>query len=294
MYFWVVAREGSIVRASEQLRLAQPTLSGQIRALEEALGQKLFTRSGRGIVLTDFGRLVYRHADEIFKLGNELLQVTKGRPVGRPIKFQVGVVDVVPKLVVYRLLEPALRLPEAVHIICREDRQERLLADLALHELDLVLSDTPLTPGGKIKAYHHLLGECGVTLVGVPSLIEAHREPFPQSLNQAPFLLPMEGTVLRRALDNWFAARQLQPRIVGEFEDSATLKTFGQAGAGLFAIPSIIEKEVLRQYQIRILHRIPEIRERFYAITVERKLKHPAVVAISETARQETFGSGPV
>jgi LysR family transcriptional activator of nhaA len=289
-YFWTVAREGSIAKASEQLRLAQPTISGQLRALEESLGQKLFARQGRGLVLTDFGRMVYQHADEIFTLGRELTAAIKGQPTGRPLRFVVGVADVMPKMVAYRLLEPALRLAEPVRIVCREGRPDRLLADLAVHALDLVLADRPVTTTVKVRAFNHLLGECGVTFFATPELASRHRHRFPASLDGAPMLLPSVETSVRRALDQWFEARNVRPSIVGEFDDSALLKAFGQAGVGLFPVPTVVEKEVRRQTGARVIGRTEEVRERFYAITAERKLKHPAVVAISETARQETFG----
>jgi LysR family transcriptional activator of nhaA len=290
LYFWVVAREGSIARASEQLHLAQPTISGQIRSLEESFGQKLFARSGRGLVLTEFGRMVYQHADEIFKLGQELTEAVKGRPSGRPLRFNVGVADVMPKLVAYRLLEPALRIDEPVKIVCREDKPDRLLADLALHALDIVLADAPIGAGIKVKAFNHLLAECGVAFFAAKDRAAQFRKRFPKSLDGAPMLLPSEGTTMRRSLEQWFATNLIRPNIVGEFDDSALLKAFGQAGVGVFPAATIVADEVVRQFGVRKIGEVPTIRERFYAISAERKLKHPAVVAISETARQTTFG----
>ena len=287
-YFWAAAREGSVTRASEKLHISQPAVSAQIRDLEQALGEKLFTRSGRSIALTETGRVVYRYAEEIFGLGSELMETLKGRPTGRPARLTVGIANVIPKLIAHRLLEPALKLPEPVRVQCLEDKPERLLAELAIHGLDLVLTDTPLGPAVKVKAYSHLLGECGVSIFGTEPLAKAHRRGFPRSLDGAPFLLPTADATLRRLLDQWFEARNIRPQIVGEFEDSALLKVFGQSGAGLFAVPSAIEAEVRRQYGVRLVGRV-EVRERFYAITVERKLKHPAVVAITEAARTEIF-----
>jgi len=289
LYFWTVAREGSIAKASEQLRLAQPTISGQIHALEESLGHKLFKRQGRGLVLTEFGRMVYRHADEIFSIGKELTEAIKGRPSGRPIRFAVGVADVMPKLVAYRLLEPALRLPDPISIVCREDKSDRLIADLAVHALDLVLTDTPISPSVKVRAYNHLLGECGVAFFAAPELAETLPGEFPASLDGAPLLLPSEDTSLRRAVDQWLDTNDIHPLVVGEFDDSALLEAFGQAGVGVFPAASVIADEVERRYGVRRLGRAEKVRERFYAISVERKLKHPAVVAISERARHETF-----
>jgi len=287
-YFWAAVREGSVTRASEKLHISQPAVSTQIRGLEQALGEKLFTRSGRTLALTEAGRVVYRYAEEIFGLGTELMETLKSRPTGRPARLTVGIVNVIPKLIAYRLLEPAFKLPERVRVECREDRPERLLAELATHGLDLVLADAPAGASVRVRAYSHLLGECGVSIFGVERLSKAHRRGFPRSLDGAPFLLPTADSTLRRLLDDWFEAQGIRPRIVGEFEDSALLKVFGQSGAGLFAMPSAIDAEVRSQYEVRLVGRV-ELRERFYAITVERKLKHPAVVAISGAARRELF-----
>jgi LysR family transcriptional activator of nhaA len=290
LYFWTVAREGSVTRASQQLRLAQPTVSGQLKALEEALGEKLFERTGRRLVLTDVGRVVFRYADEIFSLGRELQDTLKGRPTGRPVRFTVGVADAVPKLVAYRLLLPALSLPEPVHVVCREDKPERLIAELAAHSLDLVISDGPLGAGAKVKAYSHLLGETAVGIFGADALATAHRRGFPRSLEGAPLLVPTESSSLRRSLDQWLDAEGIRPRVVGEIEDGALLKTFGQAGLGLFPAPLAIEAEVRAQFGVKLVGRLDAVRERFYALSVERKIKHPAVLAISEAARRKLFG----
>lgn len=291
LYFWTVAREGGLTPASRVLRLAPPTLSGQIRALEESLGEKLFLRQGRGLVLTDVGHLVLRYADEIFTLGRELSAAVKGRAPGRLPPLKVGIVDVMAKLVVRRLLEPALHLSEPVRLVCHEDTYERLLGRLAAHELDLVLADAPLPPGSAVKVYNHLLGECSVTFFGA----EKHaslRRGFPRSLEDAPILLPVESTHLRRSLDHWFSSLGVRPRIVAEFEDSALLKVFGHDGVGVFAGPSAVEREIKEQYGVQVLGRTDDVRERFYAISAERRLKHPAVVAISEAAKHEVFKSG--
>ncbi len=290
LYFWVVAKEGSIARATRELRLAQPTISGQIRRLEEVLGEKLFTRKGRNLGLTEIGRVVFRYAEEIFTLGRELQDTLKGSPVGRPLTLLVGVADVVPKLVARRLLEPALKLSEPVRLVCREGKPDRLLAGLAVHELDIVLADAPVSPSLRIRAFNHLLGECDVVFLAAPKLAATHRRGFPKSLEGAPLLLPTENTVLRRSLDQWFTTRGIRPRVVGEFEDSALLKEFGQTGLGIFPTPSIILDEIQGEYRVRPVGRLEEVRERFYAISVERKLKHPAVVAISQEARENIFG----
>jgi LysR family transcriptional activator of nhaA len=290
LYFWTVVHEGSVAKAADQLRLAQPTVSGQIRVLEEALGEKLFVRSGRTLVPTDVGRVVYRYADEIFSLGRELMDTLKDRPTGRPVRLVVGVADAVSKLIAYRLLEPALALKQAVHVVCREDKPERLLADLAVHGVDLVLSDSPVPPTVRVRAFSHLLGECGTTVFAAPKQAAALRRSFPASLGGAPFLMPADGTALRRALDAWLESLGLRVSVVGEFDDSALMKTFGQAGIGAFAAPSVIEREVQAQYGVRVVGRVEALRERFYAISVERRIKHPAVAAISEQARTKLFG----
>lgn len=283
-HFWTVVREGGVTRASEKLHVSQPTVSGQIRELEEALGEKLLVRSGRTVVLTDVGRTVYRYADEILGLARELLEAVKGRPT-RPGKLAVGVATGVPKLVAYQMLEPALRLPERIQLECIHESPERLLAELAIFGLDVVLADAPAAPNVKVRAYSHLLGESVVSVFGTESLAAAHRRGFPRSLDGAPFLLPGDDSALRLSLEEWFQKQGVRPRAVGAFQDSALLEAFGQAGAGLFAMPTAIETEVRRQYQVRVVGRLSSVRQRFYAITVERKLRNPAVIAISERAR---------
>jgi LysR family transcriptional regulator, transcriptional activator of nhaA len=290
LYFWVTAREGSVMRAAEQLHLTQPTVSGQLRALETALGEKLFVRSGRGLAMTEFGRTVFAYADEIFALGRELLDTVRGRPTGRPLRLLVGVADVLPKIVAYRLLEPALDLPEPVRLVCHEATPEQLLGELAVHKLDLVLSDTPIGSSVKVRAFNHVLGESGATVFGVPKLAAVYRRGFPRSLDRAPLLLPLEGSALRRSLEAWLDSLGLRPQVAGEFEDSALLKEFGQSGRGLFLAPTVIEEEVQRRYGVQRVGRIAAVTERFYAISPERRLKNPAVVAICETARRRLFG----
>ncbi|MEJ7609128.1 MAG: transcriptional activator NhaR [Bryobacteraceae bacterium] len=289
LYFWSVAKEGSIARACEKLRLAQPTISGQLRLLEEALGEKLFTKAGRGLALTEVGQVVYRYADDIFSLGRELQDVLKGRPHGRTLRLFVGISDMVPKLIAYRILQPALSMSEPVQIICEEDSPERLLAELAEHRLDVVLSDMPVTSLVRVKAFNHLLGTCGVTLFAAAQIAARYRKGFPACLDYAPFLLPTEGSSLRSALNQWLDEHKIRPKLVGEFKDSALMKTFGQAGAGIFAAPSAIEKEVREHYKVSVIGRVDSVTERFYAISVERKLKHPAVLAIREAARDLLF-----
>jgi LysR family transcriptional activator of nhaA len=289
LYFWTVAREGSVTKACQVLNLTQPAVSAQIRTLERSLGEKLFEKRGRHLALTETGQLVYRYADEIFTVGRELQETLAGRPSGRPTRLVVGVVDALPKLVAYRLLEPALRGPEPVRLVMREDRVERLLPELAVHALDLVLSESPVPPTVRVKAFSHLLGECGVTIFAAPGLAAAHRRRFPASLDGAPFLLPTDNLALRASLEQWFERHAVKPRVVAEIEDSALLEAFGQAGMGFFAAPSIIEREIRRQYDVRVVGRAEDVRERFYAISAERRIRHPAVLALTSSARDDIF-----
>jgi LysR family transcriptional activator of nhaA len=287
LYFWTVVRTGGVASAARELRLSQPTVSGQLRVLEHAIGEKLLERAGRGVVPTDVGRMVFRYADEIFSLGRDLKDALAGRPTGRPARLNVGIVDAMPKIVVQRLLEPALSLPEPIQMTCLEDKADVLLAELAIYRLDLVLSDTPTPPGIRVKAYSHLLGETGVTWFATPKLAARVRRGFPRSLDGAPVLLPTDNTTLRRSLDRWFDHLGVRPVVVAEFADSALLKVFGQTGLGLFCAPTVVRSDVERRHGVKAIGRVDEVRERFYAISVERRLKNPAVVAITEQAREE-------
>lgn len=289
LYFWVVVREGGLVPAGRVLRLSHPTLSAQVHALEGRLGHKLFTRVGRKLVPTDVGRMVYRYAEEIFSLGNELLEAVRGRPSGQPLRLDVGVLDAVPKLVVRRLLDPALRLAEPVRIVVHEGSYERLLSELALHNLDIVLADAPVPSGSSVRVFSHPLGECGVGIFGKAELARRYRRKFPGSLQGAPLLLPLEGSPLRRALEQWFESNRLRPRVVGEFEDDALLKVFGGDGLGLFPAPLAIQREVRSRHGVALLGELAGIRQRFYAVSVRRRLEHPAVVALTEAARTDVF-----
>ena len=282
---WAVAREGGLVPAGRVLHLSHPTLSAQIHALEDHLGEKLFAKVGRKLALTEVGRVVFRYADEIFTLGRELVDTVKGRKVGQPLRLSVGVVDVVPKLVVRSLLQPALALTEPVRLVCYEGSYERLLGELVLHTIDIVIADSPVPAQSSVRAFNHLLGETGVSFFGASSLASTFKKGFPRSLNGAPMLLPLERSTLGRALRQWFGRHGVSPRIVAEFEDSALLKVFGGDGIGIFTAPTVVEKEVCRQYGVSVIGRAPEIKERFYAVSVERRLKNPAVIAISEVAR---------
>lgn len=285
-YFWLATREGGVSRAAKKLGLAQPTLSAQIRALGESLGGELFERRGRGLALTELGTLVYRHADEIFGIGNELLDAVRGRSSGRVQRLVLGIADVLPKLVVYRMLEPALRLPEPMRLICREDASERLVAALGNHEIDLVLSDSPLSPGSATRAFNHLLGESGTSVFAAPKLAAKLARGFPRSLDGAPMVMPGPDSVMRRELDDWLDRNGMHPLVIAEVDDSALAKVMGQAGAGAFVGPTAIEDETVEQYAVRVVGRIPELRERYFAISLERRIRHPGVLAISSAARE--------
>jgi LysR family transcriptional activator of nhaA len=285
-YFWIVAREGSVVAATRVLNLTQPTISAQIRLLEDSLGEKLFRKRGRGLVLTEVGRTVYEYAEEIFSLGQELRDVVRGRSTGNLPKLFVGLADVVPKLIAFRLLEPAFAITPRPHVVCREDSPQRLFASLAVNDLDLVICDSPIGHGVGVRAFNHLLGESGITIFATAELAKRHRQHFPRSLEGAPMLLPASGSESRRMLDHWFEVNDVRPSIVAEATDSALLKRFGHAGLGLFPGPTAIEKEIVSQYKVSIVGRFEELRERFFVVSAERRIKHPAVAAITDGARR--------
>jgi LysR family transcriptional regulator, transcriptional activator of nhaA len=289
-YFWMVAQKGSLAKASAELGLTQSTISKQIHVFQDALGHALFEKRGRQLALTESGQIVFRYAEEIFGLGREMLSTLADRPVGRPLRVTVGIADVVAKLLVERVLESAFHEVEPVRLICREGKPDKLVADLASHELDVVLTDAPATAHLPVRAFSHLLGESDVTFFGRTDLATKYRRGFPGSLQGCPVLLPTENTVLRRSLDQWFDAQSVRPHVVGEFEDSALLNVFGLRGVGVFPAPSVIVKEVERQYQVKAIGRVKEIRERLYAVTVDRRIRHPAVVAICDNARKLIFG----
>ena len=291
LYFWVVAREGSIAAATRKLNLTQPTISAQLRLLEESLGEKLFEKSGRSLVLTEAGAVALRYADEIFALGRELRDTLRDRPTGRPVRVTVGIADVVPKLVAYRVLQPAFDSATEVEMVCREASSVTLLTMLAQHEVDLVLTDAPAS-GGPLRAYNHLLGESGTTLFAAPALAASLRKNFPRSLHGAPLLFPGAATQIRRALELWIDGSGVQPKRVGEFDDLALMTAFGRAGTGIFPAPTAIENEIVAQYNVRVVGRLPEVRERFYAISAERKIKNPIVSAITSAARRQVFEGG--
>jgi len=290
-YFWTVAREGSIARASQSLHLTPQTISGQLKLLDEAVGQALFNRVGRRLVLSDMGKVVFEYADEIFAVGAELASVVRGNHASGPKSLAVGIVNSMPKLIAERIIAPALTAEEPIRVRCHEASLEQLLSELAVHKLDLVLSDQPVPDGLNLKAYNHRLGTSGLSFFVQRRQARRYRGRFPDSLSEAPMLLPSPNSALRRRLDDWFESRQLSPRIVGEFDDSALLKAFGEAGAGLFAGPSVIEDEICRMYRTSVIGQTDEIRERFYAISPERRLKHTAVVLVTDIARSDLFTS---
>ena len=292
LYFWTVAKEGGVSKAAEVLHLAQPTLSSQIKKLEKSVGHELFQRTGRSMHLTETGQLVYRYADEIFGLGRELADVLHNRTDETRSRLHVGVQGALPKLAVHELLRPALESEdEEFQVVCSEGKLNELLGELAMHRLDVVFADRPLAPDTHIRAFNHLLGKCGTTVYGAADLAREYKANFPQSLRSAPMLLPTQNTTLRRQLEQWFDDNEIHPVIAHEFEDSAVLKVFGQEGHGLFVTPTAIEHDVCQQYSVKVVGRLPEIVERFYAISIEKRLKHPAVVKISESARDKLFGA---
>ncbi|MDJ0813767.1 MAG: transcriptional activator NhaR [Woeseiaceae bacterium] len=288
-YFWTVAREGSVAKAAEVLNLTPQTISGQLKLLDEAVGQPLFNRVGRRLVLSEMGRVVNEYAEEIFTVGAELANVVRGHQMGGPTSLAVGIVSSLPKLIAERIVAPAIMAEQSVRVRCHEASLEQLLSELAVHRLDIVLSDQPVPDGLNIKAYNHRLGESSMSFFALRSQARRYRGRFPASLTDAPMLLPSPNSALRRRLDDWFEAHSVFPRIVGEFDDSALLKAFGEAGAGIFAGPTVIAEEICRMYRMSVIGETDEIKERFYAISPERRLKHSSVVMITDTARADLF-----
>jgi len=292
MYFWATAKHGSITRACKQLHITPQTVSSQIRTLERVIGEPLLNRTGKSMELTEMGRHIYRYADEIFSIGQELSESLRGYAPSRSMTLHVGIVDALPKLITHHVLEPAFNLEHEVEVVCHVGKNEQLLGRLATHDLDVVLSDTPIPPGLHVRAYNHLLGESTVTLLATTELAKKAKENFPKGLSDVPLLLPTPDSAARQALDRWFEDNRIRPRVVGQFADSAVMKVFGQHGAGVFAVPTVVEAEVRRQYKVQKVAELEDVTEKFYAISVERKVRHPAVVAIYDSARKTLFG-GP-
>ena len=289
LYFWTVAREGSVTRAAQTLHLTAQTISGQIKTLEQSIGGELFVRDGRRLILSDMGKVAYEYANDIFSTGAELAEVVRSRIPQGPLVFTVGVTDVLPKLIAAEVLEPAVGLGRPVRLVCVEGKLEALLGDLAVHRLDMVLADRRAPEGLNVRVYNHLLGESGVTFFAHESLARQLADGFPHSLERQPMLLPTANTMLRRQLDRWLDSQEIRPEIKAEFEDSALLKAFGQGGLGVFAGPSVIEERILAQYRVSVVGRTNGITETFYAISPERRLKHPAATAISDAAKSHVF-----
>jgi len=290
-YFWMVAKTGSIAKAAEQLYLTPQSISGQLTEFADFLGIELFRRVGRNLVVTEAGKRVLSYADEIFSVGDELLDVINDQRSHKALAFRVGIADSVPKTVAYRLLEPALRLDETVRLICREGRLVPLLSELAVHRLDMIIADRPMPPHLHVRGFNHLLGESGMTMFGAPSLTKTLRGRFPDCLDQAPVLMCGEDAAIRPKLDQWLASNNLHPIIVGEFDDGALMKSFGQAGAGLFFAPTTIADTICKQYSVKIVGHIDSVIEQIYVISTERRLTHPAVKAVSEIGRNDVFGT---
>ena len=291
LYFWTVVHEGGVSKAARKLRLSQPTISAQVRMLERAIGEPLFVRKGRAQVLTDVGRVVYRYADEIFSVGRELLETLAGHSPGRGIQLTVGVANAVPKLLVYRLLRPALQQPEPIRLVCREDNPEQLIGQLATYALDVVVANTPAPGYLPVKVFNHAVGESGMAFFAPPPLASRIRRRFPASLQDAPMVLPTADSPLRRGLEEWFEREGIRPQVQGEFEDSALMTVFGQAVGCVFPAPAAIERDVSRLYGVRVVGRTDAVRERYYVISAERRLRHPGVVAMTTVARDQLFGS---
>lgn len=287
-YFWMVARTGSIARAAEQLHLTPQSISGQLTEFADTLGVELFRRSGRNLELTDAGRRILGHADTIFSSGDELLEAVRDEAV-RATRFLVGCSDSVSKAIACRLVAPALSMPNPVRLVCREGRLASLLGDLAVHRLDLIIADRPMPTHLSVRGFNHLLGESKLSVFGAPKLVANLQGKLPASLDGAPMLLPGEDYAIRARLLQWMEAQRIRPRIVGEFDDSAMMKAFGQSGVGLFFAPSVLAGHICEQYQVQELMTVHSIVDQVYAITTERRLSHPATLAISQAARESLF-----
>lgn len=288
-YFWMVAKTGSIAKAAAQLHLTPQSISGQLSEFADTLGVELFRRVGRNLELTETGRRVARYAEDIFVTGDELLELVRDQGFTKTMSFRVGCADSVSKLIACQLVEPALKLSEPVRLICREGRLDTLVADLAVHRLDLVIADRPIPPQFSVRAYSHMLGESGMSAFATASLAAGLEGAFPGCLHEAPMLLPGEDFAIHQRLLRWLEHHDVHPLVVGEFDDSAMMKTFGQSGAGVFFAPTVIASQVCRQYGVRVLGQVDTVVEQVYAITTERRMSHPATVAVSTLARDKLF-----
>ena len=291
-YFWVTAKAGGIMRAGEQLHTTPQTLSGQIKLLEDWLGRKLFRKNGRKLELTEDGRLALGYADQIFTLGAELeTAVRQARGGLHVLDFRVGVADSVAKSVAYRLLEPALSVPEPVRLICSEGKFPELLSQLALHRLDLVIADEPMSKRMSIKAFNHPLGSTAMSFFCAPALKARLRGAFPACLNDMPMLIQGASASVRQQLEGWLTRHQIHPRVIGEFDDGALMTAFGREGRGVFMAPTVLETETVAQFGVKVIGRSDELVEEFFAVSVQRRITHPCVVAITDAARGHLFGA---
>ncbi|MCP4705968.1 MAG: transcriptional activator NhaR [candidate division Zixibacteria bacterium] len=289
MYFWTVVRKGGLTPAAEELRLSPSTISTQIQQLEHVLGFKLFDRSGRQMTVNDVGQVVYRYAEEIFSLGRELQDALEDRPAKRPIRVQIGIADVLSKLVVGKLLAPILGSLQTYNLVCREDHPDNLVSQLILHDLDIVLTDAPFSPNLRVKGFNHLLGNSSVVVYGSSSMAARYKDNFPKSLNGAPFIMPGDRTELRGSLERWFESLSIRPNVVAECDDSALIKSLGKANVGLFVAPHITSKETMRQYRVKEIGYLNDVVENYYAISMNRRIKHPAIQAIVDYAKRSVF-----
>lgn len=290
-FFWVVAKEGGVTRAAERLGLAVQTISTQLALLEQSIGKALLTTQGRRLVPTEAGRLAISFADQIFLLGEQMQDALSESDASR-MRLTVGITDSLPKLIAYRLLEVTGKLPVPVKLVCLEDEFESLLADLALHKLDVVLTDRAVPAGASLRVFSHLLGESAMKLFGVPALAERYRDNFPASLNGAPILLPTRNNALRGRIEEWLVRHDVRPDVIGEFEDNAMLNTFGRNGLGLFFAPAALARDIEEQFGAVLVGEAVELREQFFAISNERKIKHPAVEAILSAVQKGPFAVG--
>jgi LysR family transcriptional regulator, transcriptional activator of nhaA len=291
-YFWTVAKEGGLTRAAAKLHVSQPTISAQIQSLEGVLGEKLFRRAGRNLALTDVGQQVLGYAEEIFSIGQDLLNSVKQRPTSRPLRVNLGVADALPKLVTYHLIEPIFSLPQPVQVSCREASVSDMLIELASYRLDVVLADEPASSGVTTNVFNHLLGESGVTFCAAPRLARSLQGRFPKCLNGTPALLPMTNSGLRRSLEKWFHAAGVRPRLLGEFYDPALVNVLALHGLGFMCVPTIVVNELVDRFGFKVIGRTDQCQQQFYAITPERRLTHPAVAAITSSGGARLFPKG--
>lgn len=288
-YFWMVVQKGGVRKAAEELHVSQPSISAQLRLLEESLGQKLFKRSGRNLVLSEMGRVVVAYADDIFSTGRELMSAVRQRPENRPLQLNVGLTDAFPRLIAFEIFKAVFNFDPLIHLICREGEIGPLINQLHAHRLDIVLADEPASSTLKAKIFNHRLGRSSITFCAVPALAAKLRRNFPQSLNGAPALLPTENMGMRAPLETWFDRQRIRPRLIGEYEDSGLMEILSSAGRGFTAVHTVVHRSALKHYGLRVIAKVEECGSDFYAITAERQLKHPGVLAITEHAYTSLF-----